>query len=103
MKRITRRKFGAEEKIRIVLEGFRHDTPIRDLCRREGIRPSTYYAWLKDFMEAGRERLQRDTVRDATKVEVGELKRECAQLKQLVAELSLQVHVLKKTAVPELE
>ena len=60
IKRITRRKFTAEEKIRIVLEGFRRDTPIRDLCRREGIRPSTYYAWLKDFMEAGKERLTRD-------------------------------------------
>ncbi len=57
IKRITRRKFSAEEKIRIVLEGFRRDTPIRDLCRREGIRPGTYYAWLKDFMEAGKERL----------------------------------------------
>jgi len=103
IKRLSRRKFTAEEKIRIVLEGFRRDTPIRDLCRREGIRPSTYYAWLKDFMEAGRDRLQRDTSRDATKTEVNELKRENARLKQLVAELSLQVHVLKKTAVPELE
>jgi len=103
IKRITRRKFTAEEKIRIILEGFRRDSPIRDLCRREGIRPSTYYAWLKDFMEAGRERLTRDTARDATRGEVLELKRENARLKQLVAELSLQVHVLKKTAVPELE
>jgi transposase len=103
IKRITRRRFTAEEKIRIVLEGFRRDTPIRDLCRREGIRPATYYAWLKDFMEAGKERLQRDTTRDATKTEVAELKRECARLKQLVAELSLQVHVLKQTAIPELE
>jgi len=103
IKRITRRKFTAEEKIRTVLEGFRRDTPIRDLCRREGIRPSTYYAWLKDFMEAGKERLQRDTVRDATRAEVEEVKRENTSLKQLVAELSLQVHVLKKTAVPGLE
>jgi len=103
IKRITRRKFTAEEKIRIVLEGFRRDTPIRDLCRREGIRPGTYYAWLKDFMEAGKERLQRDTIRDATRTEVQEVKRENARLKQLVAELSLQVHVLKKTAVPGLE
>jgi len=103
IKRITRRKFTAEEKVRIVLEGFRRDTPIRDLCRREGIRPSTYYAWLKDFMEAGKERLQRDTTRDATKAEVNELKRENDRLKQLVAELSLQVYVLKKTVVPGLE
>jgi transposase len=103
IKRITRRKFTAEEKIRIVLEGFRRDTPIRDLCRREGIRPSTYYAWLKDFMEAGKDRLTRDITRDATRTEIQEMKRENARLKQLVAELSLQVHVLKKTAAPDLE
>jgi transposase len=103
IKRITRHKFTAEDKIRIVLEGFRRDTPIRDLCRREGIQPSTYYTWLKDFMEAGKERLTRDTVRDATRTEVQELKRENARLKTLVAELSLEVYVLKKTAIPALE
>ena len=103
IKRISRRKFTAEEKVRIVLEGFRRDTPIRDLCRREGIRPSTYYAWLKDFMEAGKERLTRDITRDATRTEIQEIKRENARLKTLVAELSLQVHVLKKTAAPDLE
>jgi transposase-like protein len=87
-----------------VLEGFRRDTPIRDLCRREGIRPSTYYVWLKDFMEAGKERLlTRDIARDATRGEVQEIQRENARLKQLVAELSLQVHVLKKTAALVLE
>ena len=103
IKRITHRKFTAEEKIRIVLEGFRRDTPIRDLCRREGIRPSTYYAWLKDFMEAGKESLTRDITRDATRTEIQEIKRENARLKTLVAELSLQVHVLKKTAAPGME
>ena len=103
IKRLSRRKFTAEEKIRIVLEGFRRDTPIRDLCRREGIQPSTYYAWLKDFMEAGKERLTRETVRDATRAEVQDLKRQNARLKQLVAELSLEVYVLKKTAIPPLE
>jgi transposase len=103
IKRITRRKFTAEEKIRIVLEGFRRDTPIRDLCHREGIQPSTYYAWLKDFMEAGKDRLTRDTVRDTSRAEVQDIKRENVRLKQLVAELSLQVHVLKKTAIPGLE
>ena len=103
IKRVTRRRFTAEEKIRIVLEGFRRDTPIRDLCHREGIKPSTYYAWLKDFMEAGKERLTRDSSRDVTRSEVQELKRDNARLKTLVAELSLQVHVLKKTAPPDLE
>jgi len=103
VRRVTRRKYSPEEKIRIVLEGFRHEVPIRDLCRREGIRPSTYYAWLKEFMEAGKERLARDTVRDATGAEVDSLKRLNERLKQLVAELSLEVHLLKKTGVPGLE
>jgi transposase len=103
IKRATRRRITAEEKIRIVLEGFRRDAPIRDLCRREGIHPGTYYAWLKDFMEAGKERLVRDNIRDATRSEVQELRRENTRLKQLVAELYLQVHVLKKTAIPGME
>ncbi len=103
VRRVTRRRFSPEEKIRIVLEGFRHEVPIRDLCRREGIRPNVYYAWLKDFMEAGKERLARDAVRDATRMEVEGVKRENERLKQLVAELSLKVHVLKKTEVPGLE
>ena len=103
VRRITRRKFTPEEKIRIVLEGFRHEVPIRELCRREGIRPNIYYAWLRDFMEAGKERLARDTVRDATRAEVDATKRENERLKQLVAELSLQVHVLKKSEIPGLE
>ncbi len=77
--------------------------PIRDLCCRQGIRPNMYYAWLKDFMDAGKERLARDTVRDATRADVDGLKRENGRLKQLVAELSLEVHLLKKTEVPGLD
>jgi len=52
-------------------------------------------------MEAGKERLTRDAVRDASRSEVQELKRENTRLKTLVAELSLQVHVLEKTAIPD--
>ena len=43
----TRRKYTPEEKIRIVLEGFRRETTVNDLCRREGIKPHSYYAWTK--------------------------------------------------------
>jgi len=95
--RVTaRRKYTPEEKIRIVLEGFRREVAVNELCRREGIKPGAYYAWTKDFMEAGKERLTRDTVRDATR-------RENAELKHLVADLSLDVYHLKKTAIPLLE
>ena len=94
----TRRKYTPEEKIRIVLEGFRRETTVNDLCRREGIKPHSYYAWTKGFMEAGKERLTRDSVRDATRQEIEQLKRENSELKQLVGELSLELHRFKKTA-----
>ncbi len=98
----TRRKYTSEEKIRIVLEGFRRETTVNDLCRREGIKPHSYYAWTKEFMEAGKERLTRDSVRDATRLEIEQLKRDNSELTQLVGELSLDLHRVKKTALPPL-
>ena len=71
-----------------------------DLCRREGIKPHSYYGWTKEFMEAGKERLTRDAVRDASQQEVQQLKGENGELKQLVGELSLEGYRLKKTAIP---
>ncbi len=95
----TRRKYTSEEKIRIVLEGFRREVTVNELCRREGIKPNNFYSWTKEFMESGKERLSRDTTRDATRQEINALKRDNADLKQMVAELSLELHRLKKTAI----
>ena len=100
---VTRRRYSPEEKIRIVLEGFRREVTVNDLCRREGIKPHSYYSWTKEFMEAGKERLTRDSVRDATRQEIQVLKRENGELKQLVADLSLDVYRLKKTSIPMLQ
>jgi len=72
----TRRKYAPEDKIRIVQEGSRREVSVSGLCRREGIKPGVFYAWTKEFMEAGKERLTRDTVRDATRQEIEHLKRE---------------------------
>ncbi len=99
-KAATRHKHTSEEKIRIVPEGIRREVTVNELFRREGIKPHSYYAWTKEFMEAGKERLARDTLRDATQQEVHQLKRENVELKQLVAELSLEGYRLKKTAIP---
>ena len=103
VKAATRRKYTPEEKIRIVLEGFRREVTVNDLCRREGIKPHSYYSWTKEFMEAGKERLTRDSVRDATRQEIQALKRENGELKQLVADLSLDVYRLKRTSIPMLQ
>ena len=91
-----------EEKIRIVLEGFRREATVSDLCRREGINPANYSSWTKEFMEAGKERLARNTVRDATRHEIEQLKRENGDLEEIVADLLLKTHRLKKTAIPPL-
>ena len=100
VKAAARRKYTPEEKIRIVLEGFRREVTVNDLCRREGIKPHSYYSWTKEVMEAGKERLTRDSVRDATQHEVGQLKRENGELKELVADLSLEAYRLKKRPSP---
>jgi len=98
----ARRKYTPEEKVRIVLEGFRREVAVNELCRREGIKPGAYYAWTKDFIEAGKERLTRDAVRDATRQEIDGIKRENAELKHLVAGLALEAYRLKKTSIPPL-
>jgi len=97
IKRRTRRKFNPEEKIRIILEGLKGEDSISAICRREGIAPSLYYKWSKAFLQAGRRRLKGDTLREANSDEVGEIRQENEQLKQLVAELSLKNRVLKKS------
>ena len=97
IKRATRRKFSAEEKIRIVLEGLRGEETISELCRREGIAPSVYYKWSKSFLEAGRQRLVGETKRDVTTDEVRRLKSENSELKRLVAEQMLKIELFKKS------
>ena len=97
IKRRTRKRYSSEEKIRVVLEGLRGEMSIAELCRMEGLNPNIYYKWSKEFLEAGKKRLQGDTVREATTTEVVDLKKENDQLKQLVAELSLKNRVLKKS------
>lgn len=96
IKRKTRRKFSSEEKIRIVIDGLRGETSIAELCRREGIAQNLYYTWSKNFMEAGKKRLNGDTQREANTSEVQDLKKENTQLKEVVAELMLSNRVLKK-------
>ena len=97
IKRKTRKKYTAEEKIRIILEGLRGEVSLASICRREGISPNLYYRWSKDFLEAGKKRLLGDTQREATSIEVTELRQENEQLKQVVTEQQLKLRVLKKS------
>ena len=97
IRRQTRKKYSAEDKIRIVIEGLRGEATVAELCRKEGISQSLYYKWSKEFLEAGKSRLAGDTRREADGTEVKEMRSELEQLKLLVAELSLKNRVLKKS------
>lgn len=97
IKRKTRRAFNAEEKIRIILEGLRGEDTIAEICRRENLHPTQYYKWSKEFLEAGKKRLNGDIIREATSPEVKELRNENEDLKQVVAELMLKNRMLKKS------
>ena len=97
--RRTRRKYSAEEKIRIVLEGLRGEDSIAELCRREGINSNVYYRWSKEFLEAGKKRLAGDTVREASSDEVKVLRSEASALKEALAESVLENRLLKKSMI----
>jgi transposase len=99
IRRATRRRFSAEEKIRIVLDGLRGEDSIAELCRREGIVQNLYYRWSKEFLEAGKKRLAGDTVREASSDEVKDLRRQAGALKEVVAELTLENRLLKKSMI----
>ena len=99
IKRKTRKQYSAEEKIRIVLDGLRGEDSIAELCRKEGISQGLYYKWSKDFMEAGKKRLAGDIVRQANSAEVKGLRSEARELKECVAELTLENRLLKKSMI----
>ena len=99
IRRKTRKQYSSEEKIRVVLAGLRGEESIAALCRREGIAESLYYSWSKEFLEAGKNRLAGDTARQATSPEVKELRSESAALKEVVAELTLENRLLKKSMI----
>ncbi len=103
IRRATRRQYSAEEKIRIVLDGLRGESSIAELCRREGIAESLYYSWSKEFLEAGKKRLAGDTARNATTEEVRRLRDEARALKEVVAEQALDLRLLKKSMIRDVE
>jgi transposase len=99
IRRATRRHFSAEDKIRIVIAGLRGEDSIAELCRKEGIHQNLYYRWSKEFLEAGKKRLAGDTVREATSEEVKTLRTQTRQLKEALAEVTLENRLLKKSVI----
>jgi transposase len=101
IRRKTRKRYSSEDKIRIVLAGLRGEDTIAELCRQEGIAQSQYYSWSKEFLEAGKKRLAGDTAREANTGEVQGLRREARDLKEVVAEQTLELRLLKKNMIAD--
>ena len=96
IKRKTRKRYSAEEKIRIVLDGLRVEESIAELCRQEGIAQGLYYKWPKDFLEAGKKRLAGDITRQANSTEVKGLKSEARELRNVSLNSPLRTACSKK-------
>jgi transposase len=96
IKRRTRRKFTAEEKIKIILECMRGEETMAAICRKYDIHQNNYFKWSKEFIGAGKRRLSGDTLREATKDEVAELRRMNDLLKRELGELYVDNKELKK-------
>jgi len=96
IRRNTRKIYSAEQKIIIVMEGIRGEVSIAELCRRYGISETTYYAWNKEFIEAGKRRLSGDEARQATTSEVTELRKENHKLKEALADMVIRFDIVKK-------
>ena len=97
IRKATAKKFSAEDKIRIVLEGLRGEIAISELCRKAGISAATYYKWSKDFLDAGKNGLTLQTKRNATSDEVLRLKAENEDLKKALADAMLDLMRYKKS------
>ena len=96
IRRKSRRIFSSEQKIFIVMEALRGEDSVAAICRKHGIVESVFYKWNKEFLEAGKKRLEGDTTREATSDEVNELRKENQRLKELVADFMLRHDILKK-------
>ena len=96
IRRNMKRIFTLEQKVLIVMEGIRGEQSVAELCRKYGIADSTYYKWNKEFIEAGKARLDGDTVREATSDEVKELRQENIRFKRALADLVVRYDVVKK-------
>jgi transposase len=97
IKRRTRRTFSAEEKIKIVLEVLRGEDTIAAICRKYNIHANNYFKWSKEFIEAGKRRLSGDSLREATRDEVSELRMMNDILKRELGEMYVENKQLKKT------
>ena len=85
------RKWTAEEKLEIVLEGLREKKPIAEICREHQISQTLYYRWRDKFLEAGKKGLINGASDDNV------YKAEIERLQKIIGKQAIQIEILKKT------
>ena len=77
-----------EQIVGILQEAEKGEKKVADLCREKGISANTFYVWKRKFGA-----LQTSDVK-----RLGELERENARLKRLLAERDLDIDILREVA-----
>ena len=97
-----RKKFSAEEKVKILRLHLIEKEPVSDVCDKHGLNPNVFYRWQKQFFENGTAAFEkgRDNLKDKRcrnlEKKVSHLESRLANKDEVIAEI-MQSHVqLKK-------
>ena len=89
-----RRRWTAEEKLRIVVGGLGGDIEVSELCRREGINPTQYYGWKKQLMKSAARVFANGSEKPGAKEQ--RLAVELSRAKDVIVEITAENLDLKK-------
>jgi len=88
---MKQRKWTADEKLAIVLEGFKGGRSVADICREHQISQTLYYRWRDRFLEGGKKALVNGAGDDNA------YKAEIERLQKIIGKQAIQIEILKKT------
>ena len=88
---MKQRKWSAEEKLGIVLEGLKGKRAVADICREHQISQSLFYRWRDKFLEGGKRALSNGVSGDDA------YKAEIEKLQKIIGKQAIQIEILKKT------
>lgn len=89
------KKHSQEKRLAVVLAGLRAEDNIREICKEHGVEVKSYYRWKTAFLEGGQQALGAEAGEPDARVH--DLEAENKRLKELVADLSIENHLLKKS------
>jgi transposase-like protein len=97
-----RRKFSGEDKVRILKRHLVDKVPVSDLCDEQGLHPTMFYKWQKEFFENGAAAFERKSDAQSRRLEKENtaLKTKIAHKDEVIAEI-MESHVALKKSLGE--